>query len=343
LRLNFGGENQLETLRGEGGSRVLFEPGKNAPGGSPGQETTADRLLAKVDPRTDSIETVVQEGHFHFREEERHATADKASYEAARESLVLTGKPQVWDSEMRTRANTIRMDLAKGRAEGLGKVESTHKGSPGRGEPTSVLADRVIVDRKSQTVEYEGNVRAWQGSDVVESAELKISQVDRRVSSGSQVRTSHLQPGVGIASGQKKNGNVQTRPATIRADHLEYSDQGRKAIYRGNVRLQTENTVLEAEHLDAYFADVDHTVQLERAVAEGNVKVTQPGRRATGQHAEYVPAEAKIVLTGGPPTLYDAEKGFTSGQSLTFYSRDDRLIVSGGDEFSTISRHRIGQ
>lgn len=343
LRMNFDRLNRLETLQGEGGTRILFEPGKNAPAGSLAQEATADRLLARLDPLSESIQTVDQTGNFHFREGDRHATAAQASYQATKENLVLTGKPQVWDPEMRGRAQTILIDLVKGRAEGVGKVESTHAGGAGRGEPTSVLADRVLIDRGTQTIHYKGNVRAWRGKDVVESAELEILRAERRVSSGSQVLTSHLQPSAQVGGAPAKNGRPQTRPATIRADHLEYLDQGRQAVYRGHVRMQTEDTVLEADRLDAYLRETGNAGELERAVAEGNVKVTQPGRRATGQHAEYFSAEGKIVLIGGPPTLYDADKGFTSGRSLTFYSRDDRVIVSGGDEASTISRHRIGQ
>jgi len=186
-------------------------------------------------------------------------------------------------------------------------------------------------------------VRAWRGTDVVESTALEILRAERRVSSGSQVLTSHLQPAAAVGEASVKTNKPQARPATIRADHLEYSDQGRKATYRGHVRLQTENTTLEAERLDAFFTESGKTTELDRAIADGNVKVTQPGRRATGHHAQYFSADGKIVLSGGPPSIYDAGKGFTSGQSLTFYSHDDRLLVSGGEESTTISRHRIGQ
>jgi lipopolysaccharide export system protein LptA len=341
--MNFGALNRLEIIRGEGGTRIRFEPGKSAPAGSLAQETTADRLVASVDPRTETIRAVEQSGNFQFREGERHATADHASYQTSTQSLALTGKPQVRDLEMRARANKILMDLASGRAEGLGKVESTHTGSASRGEPTNVLADRVVAERRSQTVRYDGHVRAWRGSDVVESDALEILRAERRVRSGSKVLTSHLQPAAAVGDASAKGGPSATRPATIRADHLEYSDEGRKATYRGNVRMQTENATLEADRLDATFKESGSATELERAIADGNVKVTQPGRRATGRHAEYFSKDGRIVLTGGPPALYDAEKGFTSGQSLTFYSHDDRLIVSGGEESTTISRHRIGQ
>jgi lipopolysaccharide export system protein LptA len=111
------------------------------------------------------------------------------------------------------------------------------------------------------------------------------------------------------------------------------------------VQLQTENTTLQADSVDVFFSDTASVEQteLERAVAGGHVIVVQPGRRATGNRAEYFAREGKILLSGGPPTLYDAEKGFTSGQRLTFNIHDDSLRVDGGDESPTLSRHRIAQ
>jgi len=97
--------------------------------------------------------------------------------------------------------------------------------------------------------------------------------------------------------------------------------------------------------MDVYFssaASVEQT-ELERAVAEGHVSVVQPTRRAKGNRAEYFAREGRILLSGGPPTLYDAEKGFVTGQRLTFHIHDDTLRVDGGDESPTLSRHRIEQ
>ena len=147
------------------------------------------------------------------------------------------------------------------------------------------------------------------------------------------------------APGAGGEAKQDAQPVVIQADRLDYFDAGRRANYRGSVRLQTENTTLQADSVDVFFSDtasVERT-ELERAVAEGKVIVVQPGRRATGNRAEYFAREGRILLSGGPPTLYDAEKGFTSGQRLTFYIHDDSLRVDGGDESPTLSRHRIAQ
>jgi len=344
MLMDFDARNRLETMRGLGGTRITLQPAKNAPPNSLPQVTTAERFLATLDPATQTAKTFDQTGNFKFQQGDRNASADRASYQAQNDLLLLTGKPQLWDAEMRARADKIVINVRTDTAEGLGKVQSTHLGRGG-GEPTSVLADHVVAERHSQVVHYDGNVRAWRGADVVESAALDVFRSERRVSAGSKVLTSHLQPsGFGEVSKQK-GGKQETRPVTIRAEQLEYLDQGHEASYRGAVRLQTENTTLEADRLDAYFSNppAGGNAELERAVAEGNVKVTQPGRRATGNHAEYFAVDGKVNLRGGPPTLYDTEKGFTSGRSLTFYTHDDKVIVSGGDESPTVYRHRIEQ
>jgi lipopolysaccharide export system protein LptA len=350
--MDFDARNRLETLRGVSGTRIVFRPASNAPPGSLAQESSSERLEASFDPTTQTVRAVRQTGDYQFREGDRQASAEQASYQAKTETLTLTGRPQLWDLETRTRAERFVLDLRTDTAEGVSKVQSTHLGTPGRGDstrrndPTNVLADRVVAERRSQFVHYEGNVRAWHGTDVVESSALDVYRTERRVSSGLQVRSLHLQPASLLpAKGAGSDAKQEAQPVVIRADRLEYFDAGRRANYRGSVQLQTENTTLQADSVDVFFsgaASVEHT-ELERAVAEGHVIVVQPMRRATGNRAEYFAREGKILLSGGPPTLYDAEKGFTSGQRLTFFIHDDRLRVDGGDESPTLSRHRIAQ
>ena len=127
----------------------------------------------------------------------------------------------------------------------------------------------------------------------------------------------------------------------IRADELEYLGAEHRAVYRGHVRMDASGTTLECERLDAYFAQQPSGAStLDHAAADGSVRILQPGRRAAGRHADYDAAAGKLVLTGGPPTLYDAERGFVTGRILTFFTEDDSLLVDGGDGFRTLSRHR---
>jgi lipopolysaccharide export system protein LptA len=349
--MDFDARSRIESLRGLSPTQVLFRPPTSAPAGSTSQQSLADRLDASFDPGTQTLREVLQAGNYQYRDGDRQASADNAHYDALTQTMLLLGHPQVWDPNSRVKCQKITMDMRTNTSFGEGNVQATHLPSPQPGAPaastpalpTNVLADRMLARRQSQTIHYEGHVRAWQGTDVVQSSSLDVFRAEKRVSSGSQVVTSYLQPAAASKEGVTLRPSGGTRPVTIRADFLEYFDQGRRARYHGNVRLATESTQLVSDRLDVYFTqgDTAEGSEVDRAEADGHVKVTQPGRVGTGDHAEYYAGPGKIVLTGGPPTLVDEEKGSTTGQRLTFFIRDDRLFVDGGDQSPSLSKHRV--
>jgi lipopolysaccharide export system protein LptA len=372
----FGDRNHLERLRGLSHTSVVVEPPADKPSAVP-QESWSDELDAKFNTTTQQLVTVEQAGKFRFRDGDREAKADRADYSDQDQMLSLIGRPVLWDSETRIRATQFRINLRSGTAEGYNGVSSTHferaraalpvtsppgaqragnKVSQDVEATTNVLADRVRAERESQFVRYEGHVRAWNGFDVVESPSLDIYRNQQRVVSGSPVISIHLQPdpagsGSSAPAGGRPSGEFGgSDPVTIRADRLEYLNEGREASYRGQVEVETGDTTLKAERVDVYFSSLPAgpktsagAAQVERAVAIGHVTVAQPTRRATGEHVEYFAGPGKVVLTGGPPTLYDQQNGFTTGRSLTFFIRDDSLFVDGGDESSTLTKRHLAR
>jgi lipopolysaccharide export system protein LptA len=346
----FNAQSDLEALRGRKPTHIVFLPPRNALPGSTAKESTADQLLATFAQGTHALKEVRQSGNFTFRDADRNAKSDDSVYVAAAQGLTLTGRPQVWDAQTRMKCERLYFDLGKNTAEGTGKVQGSHleagdRAADGRvPDPTNVLADHMVAQQLSQVVHYEGNVRAWRGADVVESSSLDVYRTAKRLSSGSQVLTSHLQPAsyAGNAS-SVETAQHETRPLTVRADWLDYFDEGSKASYRGHVKLQAETTSMEADKMDVYFSrnGPDQASEVERAMATGHVVVVQPGRRASSEQGEYFAGPGKIVLTGGPPTLSDVQKGFTTGQRLTLFVHDDRLVVDGGDGAPSLSEHRI--
>jgi len=349
--MGFNAQSNLETLRGLKPTHIVFQPPKSAPQGSVAQESTADQLLATFDETTHALKEVTQSGNYTFRDGDRNASAQESIYVAAAQGVTLTGHPQLWDAESRARCERLYFDLRSDTAEGTGKVQSTHlengEQKPGGQalEPTNVLADRMVAQRRGQFVHYEGSVRAWRGADVVESTSLDVYRMAKRMSSGSQVLTSHLQPASYAVGTAPSAGTHQheTRPLTVRADFLEAFDEGGKASYRGHVKLQTETTTMEGDKMDVFFSRLgtNQEAEVDHATADGHVVVTQPGRRATGEHGQYFASSGKIILTGGPPSIHDEEKGFTTGQRLTVFVHDDRLLVEGRDGTPSLSQHRV--
>ena len=83
--------------------------------------------------------------------------------------------------------------------------------------------------------------------------------------------------------------------------------------------------------------------EVEHIVATGQVVVTQPGRRATGERLVYTAGDQMFVLTGTkavPPKVVDAQQGTATGASLRFHSGDDSVVISGDSDGSSGQKPR---
>src|SRR5579863_190007 len=83
--------------------------------------------------------------------------------------------------------------------------------------------------------------------------------------------------------------------------------------------------------------------KLDKIVATGDVVATQPQRRAQGEYLVYTAAEDKFVVTGGLPSIFDAEQGKITGVSLTFFRRDDRVLVEGNSSSPAVTQTRVAR
>jgi len=80
---------------------------------------------------------------------------------------------------------------------------------------------------------------------------------------------------------------------------------------------------------------------LERAVAEGGVRIEQNGRIGTAERGEYVARDGKFVLSGGKPALFDGSGNITTGRELTFFLASDTILVDSQKGPRTITKHRV--
>jgi lipopolysaccharide export system protein LptA len=81
--------------------------------------------------------------------------------------------------------------------------------------------------------------------------------------------------------------------------------------------------------------------RLEKIVASGSVVVTEPARRATGEQLVYTSSDDKFVLTGGPPSIFDAEHGKITAVSLTLHRRDGRVVVEGDSSSPAVTQTQV--
>jgi lipopolysaccharide export system protein LptA len=315
-------------------------------------------------------------------EKRTQAWADKALYTPGDRMLVLTGRPRVTDGGMTTTANTVRIDRASNDAFADGNVKSTYndvKLQPNgallaSSSPIHVTAATMTAHNSPAIAVYQGNVRLWQDANVIEAPSLQFDR-DRRslVAQGTatqrvttvlvQAEKSQLGPpgsappsapsdGENKAKIKKPKRSPELEFITLTSGRLTYSDAAREAHYEGDVRAQGNGFEAAADQVDIFFSPrvqdaannkLKGSSQLDRMVARGHVSMAEPERRATCETLVYTSSEDKFVLTGGPPSIFDAERGRVTGGSLTFFRADDRVLVEGKATDPVVTQTRVAQ
>jgi lipopolysaccharide export system protein LptA len=145
----------------------------------------------------------------------------------------------------------------------------------------------------------------------------------------------------------------------IHAPSLTYWDDQAKARLDGGVTATSQQGELISKTLDAYLGPAPPATgakasaapggasaspggrQLTRIVAQGQVVVRQGDRRGTAQEAIYTAADQKFVLSGGEPTIIDANSDTTTGHSLTFFVANDTILIDSQEGLRTLTKHRV--
>src|SRR5690606_12069904 len=95
--------------------------------------------------------------------------------------------------------------------------------------------------------------------------------------------------------------------------------------YQDNVDIRQGTDRIVAGSADVYL---DENNEVKRSIADGNVVMTQPNRKATGDHVDYDAVAEVAILKGDPATVRDAESGSTSGGEITVYMKENRVVGS---------------
>jgi len=368
------GSSRLVSIHGAPDAKVV----NSAPWGIPDRVSTSQSLDATFLPQG-GIESIVQRGNVAYTDNQpldkrTQAWAETATYNPANSLLVLSGDPRVVDGGMATTARTIRINRVTNEAFADGDVKSTYselKEQPNgallaSSSPIHVTAASMMAHSSSAIALYQGNARMWQDANVITAPSIEFDR-DRRslVAEGNsrQPVSTVLVQATEKSEPEKSEPHGKNQPnlrvsakmpevVSIGAARLMYTDSERCAHYEGSVTAKGAGFAASSEKADAYLEARSQAAggqsftsqgRLERMIAQGNVIVTQPGRKAEGERLVYTAADDKFVLTGGPPSIFDAERGKITGVSLTFFQTDDRVLVEGAASTPVVTQTRVAR
>ena len=359
-------------------TRVHGEPNAKIVSETPGQpvRTSTSRQLdvvltsgaasSKSSGTVGGISSVLQQGDVRIEESDRVATAGQANYNPGDQSLLLTGSPRVSQGGINTTAHTIMLSGRTGEASAKGEVKTTYNQGGGSGgalfsnaDPIHATGDEMVAHRATSTAVYSGGARLWQGVNIIQAPVIEFDKTAQSIRATGQSATGKQSVSCVLV---QTNARGKTVPVNIHSASLVYSDKDRQARFDGGVTMTAEDGITRANHVDVILyparrgpsappsgnasgnASAGPSSQLKEVIADGQVVVQQPTRKVSGNRLVYTAQEGKFVVTGTPqepPSIFDAEQGKVTGDTLTFYNRDDRVRIDSGDSTRTLTQTRI--
>ena len=258
--------------------------------------------------------------------------------------------------------NTSRLPDPKPQPDAAKKQDAAkQKAPPGlmdEDQPTQGTADRMTSANKNKLLHYEGNAVLWQESNRIQADRIDIDRDKQVLKASGQVVTQFLDkpPKTDTPNTATKTGTAPS-PANIftivRSTDLVYTDLDRLAHYTGGAVMTRPGLDVKGREIRAFLkakpepvkadplkpappVEEDSGSRLDKAFADGDVNIVditpQRKRVGTGFHAEYYTADERVILRGADATLLDSVKGTSQGAELTYFTNEDKLVVSSAPQ-----------
>lgn len=318
-------DGELATAEAFNGPRLV----ELAPGGRRELRELSGRRLEAAFGGDGRLSTMRADETVRYRDERLRAAGDRARFDVASGRGHLTGNPVHLTTD-RGELYTPRADYdrATGLVEAHEGVRALMRdagdmglgGTPfAEGEgPVRVEAREGFFREEPRGVLFRGEVRAWQGKNLLLADDLRADQdgTAQRLTAVGSVRTV-LVP----EERPRRPGAVQAAgPLEVTARTLRYDKADEELVYEGDVRADQQQRVLECRRL---VVELTAGGEAERMTCTGAARLDdrQAGNRARGETAVYDLATRTVTMTGEPVTLTKAD-GATVAGGRVVYSLD---------------------
>ncbi|MBE9537418.1 MAG: lipopolysaccharide transport periplasmic protein LptA [Proteobacteria bacterium] len=124
---------------------------------------------------------------------------------------------------------------------------------------------------------------------------------------------------------QEEEATALISPVKITSDQMEADKNKGTVVFKGNVVVRQEEGIIMSELLTVYYNEKS---EMEKIIAEGDVRINQNDRVGTCQLATYR-LEGKSIVMEGDPRIWRGGD-VVEGETITIFMDSDRMIVEGG-------------
>lgn len=335
----YAGANNVKSCVSKPNSKAVRSPTQRSHGRSD-QVLTANTFTSNFGQSSNDLETLIANGNSKFNEGDRNAVSESMEYNTISGLVKITGgEPTIWDSRARAKAGLIHWNTKEQTSTLNGNVATTfysQRQTGGAtpfvqsGKPVYITAANADLDHKSEVATYTGNARAWQENNYVRANSITLKQ-----NAGEMLAQGDVQSSLYDTKGEGRKGSKA--PVFAASQRMLYKRDARLIRYEDNVDIRQDSDRIIGQTANIFL---DEQNELNKAEIEKNVVITQPGRKATGDYAQYNAAEDKFLLRGNPARIDDSKSGSSQGAEMTMYVRDNRIIGEGRTQQNSTGRIR---
>jgi lipopolysaccharide transport protein LptA len=159
-------------------------------------------------------------------------------------------------------------------------------------------------------------------ASAAEAAPHKAHKTASGAASGTDTKLASNPPDQG-AFGGMQFGNSKA-PINIKSNSMSLDYQNHSVLWIGNVHAVQADAQLTSDQLRVNYFDKDFK-QMKDMVADGNVRLSQGTRWATGKHGVMDQTKRTVILTGSP-VAHDGNDQIT-GCKITVYLNTSQCVV----------------
>jgi lipopolysaccharide export system protein LptA len=378
MKANFAAGNEMQHLDGVGQTRMRMVAPNGDIDTSTGDALTIDFVTGTPNStaashggasatNAQSIRTAVQTGNVVLQQipakktggtgvaggaQTSTATAARAVYDGATDTLTLTGTPVFRDDNLEMTADRFAVERAAGNMLATGSVQTTVRSSSATGpgglmsgnQPTHVIARQAQLLHDSQKAIFTGQARLWQGGNSVEAPVIELSQKMQTLAAYGKdactqcVHTAFLGQAARVQSAEPAQpakpkaakaggltGDANRGPSTYRvlSQRLLYSDAERKATFSEQVEAISSSGNVFADQAELFLTPASPHSQAKPGAALVETENNVSAHRNNSAQSSV----ERIVATGHVVVEQPGRRG--TGTRLVYTASDGRFVLTG--------------
>lgn len=250
------------------------------------------------------------------------AQTDKAE---KRQSVTLVGTGNTKKKEIDLRPAAIEQNKTAGEASTSQVASAAPKSVASAGKTLATTTAKAAP----AAVQGEGRDDQISASPVAEPPVTGQSGTEHGVSGAAKTSESELatKPSSAKKDDQKKGPlgffSAEKKPIDVVSDSMEGLEKGKVIVFKGNVVAIQGDLQMFSDTLTAYLGE--ETNEIEKALANGHVKIVKQDRIATCEEALFENTKGEITLKGNVVVFSGPNK--VAGNIVKYFINEDRVSV----------------